>query len=181
MINTQELLFYDIEVFAHNALVVFKNSEKKLVKVFHNTFTKLGEFIAGKTLVGFNNYHYDDLILTYMVDLKSVQQIKELNDRIINGEDVRIKPRFFSLDCFQQCDVSNPSLKKIEGNMGLKILESSVPFSIDRPLTSSEFDEVLNYCSYDVDSTIDIWNERIISYFQPKFELVEMLGEKRSD
>lgn len=178
--NIQDLLFYDIEVFSHNALVVFKNSDKKLIKVFHNNFVKLAEFIQGKTLVGYNNYHYDDLILTYMMELKSVQQIKELNDRIINGEEVKIKIRFDSLDCFQQIDVSKPSLKKIEGNYGRMILESSVSFNLDRQLFPDEFDEVLAYCSYDVDTTIDIFKERLNSYFQPKFSLIDMLGKKEA-
>ena len=131
----EDYLFYDIEVFSHNAMVVFKDIDKKLIKVFHNNFTKLAEFIEGKTLVGFNNYFYDDKILTHMIDLKSVKQIKEINDQLIAGQTVAVrKPRFKSLDVFQQIDPSYPSLKKIEGNMGRMILESSVPFSINRPL-----------------------------------------------
>jgi hypothetical protein len=174
------LLFYDIEVYSHDAFVVFKDINKKLIRVFHNNFVHLSHFIRGKTLVGFNNYHYDDKILTYMLDLKTVQQIKTLNDAIINGEDVRYvgKPKFYSLDCFQQCDVSRPSLKKIEGNMGRMILESSVPFTINRPLTPKEFDSCLDYCIYDVDTTVDIYKERLKSYFKPKLSLVDMLGRE---
>jgi hypothetical protein len=177
----ENLIFYDIEVFAQDALIVFKDINKKLLKVFHNNFVQLADFIKGKTLVGFNNYYYDDKILIYMLDKKTPEQIKELNDKIIGGENVKYigKPRFKSLDCFQQIDVSMPSLKKIEGNMGRMILESSVPFTIDRPLTSQEFDEVLHYCAYDVDTTIDIYKKRVKSYFKPKISLVEML--KRED
>jgi hypothetical protein len=178
--DDENLLFYDIEVFAHDAFVVFKDINKRLVKVFHNNFVQLSEFIKGKTLVGFNNYHYDDKILIYMLDLKTPEQIKDLNDRIINGENVKFigKPKFKSLDCFQQIDVSMPSLKKIEGNMGRMILESSVPFTIDRPLTTKEFDEVLHYCVYDVDTTIDVYLKRVKSYFKPKISLIEMLGKE---
>jgi hypothetical protein len=176
-----DLLFYDVEVFSQNAFVVFKSIDKKLKRVFHNNFVGLSEFIKGKTLVGFNNYHYDDKILTYMLDLKTVHQIKDLNDRIIGGENVDFvgKAKFNSLDTFQQLDVSRPSLKKIEGNYGRMILESSVPFTIDRPLTEEEFQDVLNYCIYDVDTTIDVYKIRLKSYFKPKLELVNML--KRSD
>jgi len=175
--NQDDLLFYDIEVFSHNAFVVFKDINKKLKRVFHNNFVALSEFIKGKTLVGYNNYYYDDKILTYMLDLKTVQQIKTLNDQIINGEDVRFvgKSKFNSLDCFQQIDVSRPSLKKVEGNMGKMILESSVPFTINRPLSPDEYESVLFYCMYDVDTTIDIFNERLKSYFMPKISLVDML------
>src|SRR5699024_7028163 len=129
------LLFYDIEVFSHDALVVFLD-ENGNETIFHNDFIRLEEFIEGKTLVGFNNYFYDDVILHHMLNLKTPEQLKHLNDRIISGEKIRIKNyRFNSLDVWQQIDVSMPSLKKIEGNMGKMILESSVSFDIDRPLT----------------------------------------------
>lgn len=176
--NEEQLLFYDIEVFSHNSLVVFKDINKNILRIFHNNFIKLAEFIEGKILVGFNNYYYDDKILTFMLELKPQYLIKRLNDEIIAGKNVSYigKPKFNSLDVFQQIDVSRPSLKKIEGNMGKMILESSVPFTIDRPLTTEEFDEVLFYCAYDVDTTIDVYKERQKSYFMPKKMLIEMLG-----
>ena len=62
--------------------------------------------------------------------------------------------------------------------MGKMILESSVPFTIDRPLTSDEFDQALNYCISDVNTTIDIYKERIKSYFEPKKTLIDMLGNE---
>jgi hypothetical protein len=182
MHQDEELLFFDIEVFSHDAFVVFKDINKKLKRVFHNNFVQLESFIQGKILVGFNNYYYDDKILTYMLDLRTPQQIKALNDRIISGEEVNIlkKKHFKSLDCFQQLDVSKPSLKKIEGNMGRMILESSVPFTINRPLAADEFDNVLHYCIYDVDTTIDIYKHRINSYFKPKISLVGMLKNDKA-
>lgn len=177
--HQENYLFYDIEIFSQNAMVVFKDINKKLIRVFHNNFTGLSKFIEGKILVGFNNYYYDDKILTHMLNLKSVSQLKEINDRIINGEPIAVKkPPFKSLDVFQQLDVSMPSLKKVSGNMGLAIVESSVPFSIDRPLEPEEFNDVLHYCINDVDVTIDIFKHRIKPYFSPKFSMIEMLGRE---
>ena len=175
-----DLLFFDIEVFKHDAFVVFKDINKKLKRVFHNNFVQLEKFIEGKTLVGFNNYFYDDKILQYMLELKTPEQIKWLNDKIIAGDEVKFvnKRKFSSLDCFQQLDVSRPSLKKIQGNFGRMILESSVSFDIDRSLSPDEFDDVLQYCMYDVDTTIAIYKERIKSYFQPKISIVDMLGKE---
>lgn len=177
MNRQHDYLFYDIEVFSHDAFVVFKDINKKLIRVFHNNFVQLADFIKDKTLIGFNNYWYDDKILVYMTELKPVHLIKKLNDEIISGVKINFisKPKFKSLDVFQQIDVSMPSLKKIEGNMGRMILESSVPFTIDRPLTTEEFNDVLDYCIYDVDTTIDIFKKREKSYFQPKKSLIEML------
>jgi hypothetical protein len=176
-----QYMFFDIEVFKYNALVVFKDENKKMLRYFHNNFKGLKEFIEGKILVGYNNYHYDDFILHAMIDQKSNKQIKELNDKIISGEAIALKYRKFeSLDCFQQIDVSNPSLKKIEGNMGRMILESSVPFSLDRELTEEEFYQVLKYCCYDVDMVVELFEIRMKSYFKPKFNLVEMYGDKKA-
>lgn len=176
----EDTIFFDIEVFSHNAFVVFKDINKKLLRVFHNNFTGLEKFIEGKTLVSYNGYFYDDHILHAMLDLRTPSQIKALNDRIIGGERAKIKNyRFKSLDCFQQIDVGFPSLKKIEGNMGRMILESSVPFTIDRPLTDEEFADVLEYCKYDVDMLIEVYKKRVDSYFKPKESLLNMLGDDR--
>lgn len=175
-----DLLFYDIEVFEFDSMVVFKDIDKKVVRIFHNDFSGLGELVKGKTLVGFNNHHYDDKILSYMLDKKPQWLIKQLNDKIISGENVKMFKRFKSLDCFQQIDVSRPSLKKIQGAMGRLILESSVPFTIQKPLSGLQLQETLFYCGYDVDTTIDIYKLRIKSYFQPKLSLVDMLGKEEA-
>lgn len=178
--NFDNLLFFDIEVFSHDAFVVFKDINKNRLAVFHNDFVGLEDFIKGKTLVGYNNFFYDDHILHAMLNLRTPKQIKQLNDRIISGERLKIQNyKFDSIDCFQQIDVSMPSLKKIEGNMGKMILESNVPFDIDRPLTDEEFKDVLRYCEYDVDMTIEVFKLRVESYFKPKQSLLEMLGDDR--
>ena len=178
---TKQLIGYDIEVFSHDALVVFKDLNKRLVKAYHNDFTGILNFIRDKTLVGYNNYYYDDKILTAMINGWSVHQIKQLNDKLIRGEKWdAVHHEIDSLDCFQQIDVSMPGLKKIEGNMGKMILESSVSFDIDRPLTAQEFNEVLQYCSYDVDTAIDIYKLREHSYFESKSRLLQMLGNDKA-
>lgn len=172
------LLFYDVEVFKEDSLVVFKSANKEVVAIYHNNFEGLLELIRGKTLVGFNNYFYDDYIISKMINQWSPYQIKELNDRIIGGERQKtssLNSEIFSLDCFQQADVSMPSLKKIEANMGANIFESLIDFNLDRALTEDELEETIKYCSYDVDKTIDVFNLRKKSYFEPKLNIVRML------
>lgn len=175
------ILFYDIEIFKEDALVIFKNENKEVVKYFHNNFEGLGEFIEDKVLVGFNNYHYDDIVLSGMVEQWSKYQLKRLNDDIINGVNYsksRLKCK--TLDCYQEISVMKPSLKYIEGNMGRMILESEISFDIDRSLTESEFEEVFRYCSYDIDTTIDIYKKRENSYFKVKQALVDKLTNKNA-
>lgn len=176
----EEYLFYDIEIFKEDALVVFKNIQKETVKIFVNSFDGLLDLIKGKTLVGYNNYWYDDHILTGMIDGQTPKQLKRLNDRIIiDGEkNLKVSPAIKSLDCFQQIDISSPGLKKIEGNFGKSIIESSIDFTIDRKLTEKELEETIFYCSYDVDTTIDVFKLREKSYFEPKQSIVKMLPEK---
>lgn len=180
--NFENFLFYDIEVFAFDTLVVFKTIDKKTVKVFHNDFEGLEEFITDKVLVGYNNYHYDDLILSALILKKPQYRIKGINDEIIRDEkpQIQLHDSITSLDCFQQISTAKPSLKKVEANLGLSIDESSVPFDVDRVLTESEYQDVLQYCEHDVEATIDVFSLRWNTYFVPKLSVVEMM-ENKSD
>jgi hypothetical protein len=173
---SNDLLFYDIEVFKEDSLVVFKNIDKTIAGIFHNDFEGIYALIKDKTLVGYNNYFYDDFILTAMLDQWTPYQIKELNDKIISGERQKHVHRIIkSIDCFQQIDVARPSLKKIEANMGMSIVESEIDFTIDRKLTEEELESTIFYCSHDVDATIEIYKQRESQYFKPKEMLLEML------
>ena len=184
------LLFYDIEITAFDALVVFLDINKKEVAHFWNNrnrkkteelsgFEGIPELIADKVLVGYNNYFYDDNILTLMMNSATSMPdiLKANNDLIISGGRFsgRKSPLIRSLDTMQQIDVSKPSLKQIEGNMGISIIESSVDFNIGRPLTDDEREEMLFYCRHDVAATVDIYKLRQKSYFEVKDGLCGML------
>lgn len=192
-----DLIFYDIEVFKDDSLVVFEDINGTEIAHFWNRhpetdrpfdepngFENVLPLIRDKTLIGFNNYSYDDVVLFQMIEGLPQTHIKMVNDRIISGQgyslshDERKKLECRTLDCFQQIDVSRPSLKQIEGNMGRSIIESAIPFDIDRPLTAAEKQEVLDYCRYDVLSTIRVFKERKHSYFEPKSKLCEKIPER---
>lgn len=188
----EDLLFYDIEVFEYDALAVFMNIDGEEVDHFWNTrgrklvdepsgFEKIPEVISGKTLVGYNNYNYDDHILTAMMNqARSMPKIlKAISNTIIEAGryNDKISELIHSIDTMQQIDVSHPSLKQIEGNMGMSIVESSVPFDIDRPLTDEERQETLEYCRHDVRATIEVYKLRRKSYFDTKTGLLQMLPE----
>ena len=191
-----DLIFYDIEVFEYDALVVFMNIDGEEIAHFWNTrgreliddpsgFEKIPEVITGKTLVGYNNYNYDDHILTAMMNqARSMPNIlKAINNTIIESGRYadKISPLIHSIDTMQQIDVARPSLKQIEGNMGMSIVESSVPFDIDRPLTDEERQETLEYCRHDVRATIEVYKLRKKSYFETKNGLLQMLPEKEAE
>lgn len=192
------LLFYDIECMAYDSLVVMKDITDSIVGVWWNSppgdfpedspngFEGIRAFIQGHTLVGYNNHHYDDIMLSAMMAGYTQTSLKKVNDAIIgNNEDAirgdinRAKKELVTLDTIQQIDGQNiPSLKQIEGNMGRSIIESPIDFDIDRPLTESEKSTVLQYCAYDVSTTIAIYKLREQSYFKVKDALITMLPER---
>ena len=192
------LYFYDIECMAYDSLVVMKDINDSIVGVWWNSppgdhpedspngFEGIRGFIEGHTLVGYNNHHYDDIMLSAMMAGYSQTSLKKVNDAIISGnEDAirgdirRAKKELVTLDTIQQIDGQNiPSLKQIEGNMGRSIIESPIDFTIDRPLTESEKTTVLMYCAYDVSTTIAVYKLREKNYFQVKDALITMLPER---
>lgn len=200
MTTAKDYLVYDVEVFAKNSMAVFKDLEGKTVKVFSSSLDGLGEyidegivdthgyknledFIKDKVLIGYNNYHYDDYILYAMVLVGRGQfehdVIKAWNDSII-GKGSLVNMRKIdnrTIDCFQQVDISKPSLKKIEGNMGKSIIESSVDFRLDRKLTPKENLETVKYCEYDVLNTLEVYKMRH-EYFDSKKSVVDMLEDE---
>lgn len=193
--NRDELLFYDIEVFQYDSLVVFMDINENEVAHFWNNrerqtaddpsgFEDIPKVIKGKTLVGYNNYNYDDHILTAMMHSarNTSRMLKYLNNTLIETGQCahKVSDLIHSLDTMQQIDVSHPSLKQIEGNMGMSIVESSVPFDIQRPLTDEERQETLNYCRHDVTATVRVYKLREKSYFETKQGLLDMLPEDTS-
>ena len=182
----EKLLFYDIEVFQHDSLVVFKNYDNTVTHVLWNDDldrpAKIASIIQGKILGGYNNHSYDDKILTYMLDGKPAEDIKRANDTIICGADpeIPVDIRIHSIDMMQQL-LTHPSLKQIEGNLGMSIVESSVDFRQKEPLTQEQKDETVLYCCHDVEATIEAFKLREKSYFDVKESLIQMLPEDQRE
>lgn len=178
-----KIYIYDIEVFAYDWVVVFRNPESDHHVVIHNDNYHLREFISQHDIVlgGFNNKHYDDWVILTMLLGGSNIDVKKHNDFIISGGNgwefpfvqYRKKP-FYSFDLRDDIADKGLSLKAIEGNLRLPIVESSVPFDIDRPLTKEELEEVIKYCKTDVDSTVALYNARKEDYIDAKILVAEM-------
>lgn len=189
---------YDVEVFQYDALIVIWDLDYN--EVIHcwssrerrddpehyldhpSGFEPVVDIVKKNTLCGYNNYGYDDYILTMMMNpvLSTTKLIKALNDRIISGKGstIKVDKCIDSIDAMQQIDVSHPSLKQIEGNLGRSIVETSIDFTTNHPLSDEEREEVLKYCRYDVKNTIDVYKMRIKSYFETKEALIQMLPEE---
>lgn len=158
------LNFYDFEVFKHDWLVVIINPIDKSETVIVNDQEKLADYFykhEREIWIGYNNRRYDQYILkAILLDINP----KEVNDWII----VKDKPGWQFSSLFNEIKMINfdtmlrmdTGLKTLEAFMGNSIKETSVPFDIDRKLTSTEIQETIKYCKHDVEQTIEVFLAR---------------------
>lgn len=166
------IISYDIEVLKYDWITVFK--ENGNYRVIHNNKEELKAYInklkqTKSILVGFNNYHYDDIVIAgtllggepYDISKKIVFENKSPNYKL----------NLITLDVMQELPLG-VGLKSCEANLGMSIVETPIDFNLDRPLTKDELELLIKYCKTDVDSTERLFNMRI-DYFQAKFEIVK--------
>lgn len=179
------IYIYDIEVFSDDWIVVFRNPEGENNHiVIHNDNYHLRAFLDQEDIVigGFNNKHYDNWVVLTMLLGGSNIEVKRHNEWIIKERKdpwafpfIQYKKiPFKSFDLKDDIADKGISLKAVEGNLYLPIVESSVPFDIDRPLTPEELDEVIRYCKNDVDATVRLYQERKENYIDAKALIAEM-------
>lgn len=175
---------YDFEVFKEDWLVVFQNADNESEDpiVIHNNNYKVKEFMSQKDLcvIGFNTKDYDQHILQAVLEGADNHTIKKLNDWIIQDKMSGwqfpyiqgTRRNFYNSDLRDDMYVGL-SLKAIEGHLYQPIVESSIPFDIDRKLTPEELQEVIEYCKTDVKNTLKIYQVRQ-EYLQCKQHLGKM-------
>ena len=158
---------YDTETFAHDFIVVFKNKETGEYAVFHNDNEGVRNFITNDAIYcGFNTKHYDQHIIKAICAGFSPEEVKQVNDWLINGGQGWECPllqgvffRFNNVDIMDDMQMGL-SLKAIEGHLGMSIEETEVDFNLDRPLTQEELELTIKYCIHDVDATEQVTDLR---------------------
>lgn len=158
------MIFYDFEVFKYNWLVVCYDVLKREKHVIVDDKSKLEALYNDNKQsiwVGFNSRHYDQYIFKGIL---AGFNPKEINDWIIvkglDGWKFSTVLRNFPLNNYDVMLGVDRGLKTFEGFMGHNIKESSVPFDIDRPLTREEIEEVIKYCTHDVEELIEVFLRR---------------------
>lgn len=158
---------YDVEVFAHDFIVVFKSKQTEQYAIFHNDNQGVKEFISEAAIYcGFNTKHYDQYVIKAICAGFSPEEVKLVNDWIIGGGQGWQCPlldgvffRFNNVDIMDDMQMGL-SLKAIEGHLGMSIEETEVDFSLDRPLSREEIALTIEYCVHDVDATEHLTNLR---------------------
>jgi hypothetical protein len=126
------------------------------IEMLRNVYTTFKDDIW----IGYNSRNYDQYILKGL--LLGIDPFFVSNKLI--GEGIKghnIIKNAFKIP-FNNFDITTGfhSLKQLEGFMGSRIKESSVPFDIDRKLTEQELKEVIDYCKHDVFQTIEVFENR---------------------
>ena len=155
-----KIIFYDFEVFKEDWLVVLINPDKRTEDVIVNKPTLLTEFYEAnkdEIWVGKNNTGYDQFIMKAIL---CGFNPKKVNDWIIvkGKSGWQFSSLFYKIPMINY-DIGLPtySLKQLEGFMGNRIKETSVPFDIDRKLTEEEIAETVKYCKSDVYNTMQVF------------------------
>lgn len=168
------ITFYDMEVLKYDWIAVFKEGEN--YQVIHNNTEELKAYIdklntEKSILVGFNNYHYDDIVVAGILLDKEPYEISK---KLIAGERVGYSLNLITLDVMQELPLG-VGLKSSQANLGMDIVETPIDFNLDRPCTPAELKELIKYCKNDVKDTEMLFKKRA-DYFQAKFEIVNEFG-----
>ena len=162
--------------------MVIKDYESKHFSIIHNDNAALLACIDDETVYcGFNSKGYDQYIIKAICAGFSPEEIKQVNDWIIAGNQGWECPllrgvRFW----FNNIDIKDDmqmglSLKAIEGHLGMDICETEVDFTLDRSLTQEEIESTIFYCKHDVDATEKILDLRK-NYLQNKINIGKLAG-----
>jgi len=155
-----KILFYDFEVFYKNWMVVIidYNTKEKLVIYDDIPYLRLVyELNKDAIWIGYNNRQFDQFIMKAILFEMNPYEVS--NRMIVDGEKgYNVVPNSDKLQMYN-FDLSTGfhSLKQLESFMGSKIKETSIPFNIQRKLTKSEIEETIDYCTHDVEETINVF------------------------
>lgn len=158
-LTKQTIYIYDIEVFKHDNLFVFRDYFTKEWIVIENDLNALRSFYLenrDSLFIGYNSASYDNNVLRATLQGKNPYHVSkaiiESDDRglVYKMFDTKKTP-VFGMDLYQ--DNRGFSLKEHSAFMGINIKETDVDFDIDRKLDEDE--RVLNelYCKNDVLAT----------------------------
>lgn len=169
------MVFLDFEVFKHDWLAVFIDVTNESEKVIVNDRQELTDYYnenIKRIWVGFNINHYDQFIMKGII---LGMDPTKINNHIIYNK----KPGWEYSDLFWKVKMNiydvftgYNGLKTLEAFMGHDIMETSVDFKLDRKLTDDEIQEVIKYCRYDVEQSIEVFIRRQ-DEFTTKMDLIK--------
>ena len=158
---SDELVFFDIEVFPNLFLVNYKpeGEGKPVIRMINPSQKDIEELFSYK-LVGFNNRRYDNHILYARYIGRSIEELYYISQGIINGNRDCFFGEAYKVSYADVYDFSSKkqSLKKFEIELGIHHQELGLPW--DQPVPEERWVEVAEYCDNDVIATEAVFNAR---------------------
>ena len=186
------MLIADYEIFKKDTLLGVLDTETNEIYQMWN-ISDIKDFIKHNLTeiwVGYNSENYDKILAHGMLKNKisTPERAFEVSNAIIKSQDDDT-PLFKTLntlhiDDYYQSEIlmydllgdgAFFSLKQLEGFLGMDIVESVVPFDLDRPLTDEEKKDVEKYNRADLYGTLERFKQRKNS-FKTKMLLVKEFG-----
>ena len=183
-IKNRRVIVYDIEVFPNVFHCTCKDTENGQLYFFEisqrkNQLSELVDFFRNKSYMfcGYNNKHYDDVIINYIIDYEKVMQHKPYWDicmSIFNLSNIIVRSEGESTDKFKKWKYLNffysmdlltmqfssklrVGLKTMQVTMHYKnVQEFSGNFELNLP--KDKIDEMISYNINDVESTEELLN-----------------------
>lgn len=157
--QSDDIIFYDVEVFPNLFIVNWKVENKEVVRMINPTSKDIEELIKFK-LVGFNCRRYDNHILYARYIGYDNMQLYELSQRIITGSPNCLFGEAYNISYTDVYDFSSKkqSLKKWEIELGIHHKELGLPW--DQPVPEELWEKVAEYCDNDVIATEVVFFER---------------------
>ena len=161
--DTDELVFYDVEVFPNLFLVNWKvaGEGKPVVRMINPKPHEIEQLLRFK-LVGFNCRRYDNHLLYACLMGYNNEQLYKLSNSIVNSKKGDNSKLFFgeaynlSYTDVYDFAAKKMSLKKWEIELGIGHKELGLPW--DQPVPEEKWEEVASYCDWDVISTEKVFN-----------------------
>lgn len=158
-LTKQTILLFDIEIFKHDSLFVFRDYFTKEWFIINNDLNALRSFYLeyrDSMFIGYNNASYDNNVMRgYLQGKNAYQMSKTIIESDNRGLVYKMfdshKTPLFGMDLYQ--DNKGFSLKEHSAFLGINIKETEVDFDMDRPLTDEEKDKNVAYCKNDVLAT----------------------------
>lgn len=176
----ENLWGFDAETFSHDSLFVFINYTTKEKKIFHNSPANQLQEWLDKTkpiLMGYNCNNFDKHILRCWLAGMSPEDLRKVSDYIVKGGngwdfDVGYMELPIMWDLFNEIN-PRKSLKELEGNLRLPITETTVPFDLPTKWTDEQRDDVIYYCTKDVEVVLILFDKMKDGYLA-KYTICEM-------
>jgi hypothetical protein len=183
---TGSVFIYDVELYPNFILVGFRHFISGKVVLLAETPTesmnleKLSFMLWHHCLVGFNSNNYDLLIVTMILNYRTLADIKQANDAIIYGgmrpfnfeKEFRVRlPQTNHIDLIDVAPLK-ASLKLYGGRLHCRLMQD-LPYDPETPLTEEQMLNVAYYNVNDLETTAALLTELF-----PHIELRQNLGQQ---